>query len=339
MELDKLKKLKLPCWHCGIPAKQFCAKCKMARYCSVECQRENWKSSHKKECGTIPMPVLAKVQIADIPGKGKGMRAGEDIKNHTMFFVEPPVCVLAKEDGSTYVLHALKLLSKNKVSPSSDAIRIKTQQLIRGFFPTDPSHPAIDHLWNLTYEARKDIIKAKWRPEDYNSLQEMLKTHPAILKLTMAKLRLNSFIGHVSMIESFCLFEKGCLVNHSCRPNTRYRVDNGNFTLISLRDIAKGEEITMSYNDKLWTDMPYIERTHSIMLSYLFECKCEKCEEEKLITPPFESPEYMTVKLGDEPDSPYVQVNVGRIFAYSSSASGSTSNSSSSTKTSTKTST
>ncbi|KAG8739258.1 hypothetical protein FRC11_000805 [Ceratobasidium sp. 423] len=40
------------CWACGGPGKpklSACSRCKEARYCSVECQRQHWKV-HKKDC-------------------------------------------------------------------------------------------------------------------------------------------------------------------------------------------------------------------------------------------------------------------------------------------------
>ena len=41
------------CWVCGETTNiQRCASCKMAQYCSMECQRTGWKS-HKKDCAIV----------------------------------------------------------------------------------------------------------------------------------------------------------------------------------------------------------------------------------------------------------------------------------------------
>ncbi|TPX41138.1 hypothetical protein SeMB42_g05563 [Synchytrium endobioticum] len=38
---------------CRLPKIQSCAQCRIAQYCSRECQREDWFSSHKKECVSL----------------------------------------------------------------------------------------------------------------------------------------------------------------------------------------------------------------------------------------------------------------------------------------------
>jgi SET domain-containing protein len=39
----------------------------------------------------------------------------------------------------------------------------------------------------------------------------------------------------------------GGFINHSDSPNSKYKVDGNNLRLITLRQIKKGEEITVSY--------------------------------------------------------------------------------------------
>ncbi|XP_074654961.1 uncharacterized protein LOC141908709 [Tubulanus polymorphus] len=42
-----------PCSACRMkPGKHVCSRCKVARYCSKECQRTDWKDSHKKTCSS-----------------------------------------------------------------------------------------------------------------------------------------------------------------------------------------------------------------------------------------------------------------------------------------------
>lgn len=46
------KSSKGPCQDCGAPGKKFCSQCKVARYCSKECQTRHWNASHKNDCKT-----------------------------------------------------------------------------------------------------------------------------------------------------------------------------------------------------------------------------------------------------------------------------------------------
>ncbi|CAI9759970.1 unnamed protein product [Fraxinus pennsylvanica] len=69
-------------------------------------------------------------------------------------------------------------------------------------------------------------------------------------------------------------------MNHSCIPNAkafkREEDRDGQATIIALKPISKGEEITISYIDE---DLPYEERQASLE-DYGFRCKCPRCSEE-----------------------------------------------------------
>ncbi|XP_058072761.1 histone-lysine N-methyltransferase ATXR2-like isoform X2 [Magnolia sinica] len=69
-------------------------------------------------------------------------------------------------------------------------------------------------------------------------------------------------------------------MNHSCYPNAKaFKRDedrDGEATIIALRPILKGEEITISYIDE---DLPYKER-QALLADYGFRCRCPKCLEE-----------------------------------------------------------
>lgn len=70
-------------------------------------------------------------------------------------------------------------------------------------------------------------------------------------------------------------------MNHSCQPNARaFKREedrDGQATLIALRLICKGEEVTISYIDE---DLPYKER-QAMLADYGFRCRCPKCLEEE----------------------------------------------------------
>ncbi|KAK4437345.1 Histone-lysine N-methyltransferase ATXR2 [Sesamum alatum] len=70
-------------------------------------------------------------------------------------------------------------------------------------------------------------------------------------------------------------------MNHSCIPNAkafkREEDKDGQATIVALRPIFKGEEITISYIDE---DLPYDER-QELLADYGFRCKCPRCIEEE----------------------------------------------------------
>ncbi|XP_051126295.1 histone-lysine N-methyltransferase ATXR2 isoform X2 [Andrographis paniculata] len=70
-------------------------------------------------------------------------------------------------------------------------------------------------------------------------------------------------------------------MNHSCNPNAkafkREEDRDGQASIIALRRILKGEEITISYIDE---DRPYAER-QELLADYGFRCGCPRCIEEQ----------------------------------------------------------
>ncbi|XP_071723211.1 histone-lysine N-methyltransferase ATXR2-like [Rutidosis leptorrhynchoides] len=70
-------------------------------------------------------------------------------------------------------------------------------------------------------------------------------------------------------------------MNHSCCPNAeafkREEDRDGRATILCLRPICKGEEITISYIDE---DLPFDER-QALLADYGFKCKCPKCVQEE----------------------------------------------------------
>ncbi|KAK0590765.1 hypothetical protein LWI29_031385 [Acer saccharum] len=81
--------------------------------------------------------------------------------------------------------------------------------------------------------------------------------------------------------EGTAFFPLQSCMNHSCCPNAkafkREKDKDGQATIIALRPIGKGEEVTISYIDE---DLTYEERQASLV-DYGFECKCSKCLEEQ----------------------------------------------------------
>ena len=63
--------------------------------------------------------------------------------------------------------------------------------------------------------------------------------------------------------------------NHDCVPSCQATVDdNGHVSITALRDIAVGQELTISYVDAA---KPFEERRVILRDHYGFECRCQRC--------------------------------------------------------------
>jgi Cupin-like domain/SET domain len=83
-------------------------------------------------------------------------------------------------------------------------------------------------------------------------------------------------------LDGTALYSTTCKMNHSCDPNVIVLFKRRSFGrlhplvahCVALRDIAEGEELTISYIEN---DQPYDERQLALA-SYGFTCRCTKCE-------------------------------------------------------------
>jgi hypothetical protein len=63
----------LPCFHCGSGSAKACQGCRLAYFCSRECQRQAWPE-HKLACQKAsPAPCMKLVDMGE--GRGAGLRA------------------------------------------------------------------------------------------------------------------------------------------------------------------------------------------------------------------------------------------------------------------------
>lgn len=69
------------------------------------------------------------------------------------------------------------------------------------------------------------------------------------------------------------------LLNHSCEPNVDalWRDGDATLTLAARRDIAAGEELSITYID---ADLPVAERRQMLHHGYGFNCRCPACLDE-----------------------------------------------------------
>ncbi|XP_078437215.1 histone-lysine N-methyltransferase ATXR2 isoform X2 [Wolffia australiana] len=77
--------------------------------------------------------------------------------------------------------------------------------------------------------------------------------------------------------EGSAFFPLQSCMNHSCCPNAKaFKRDedkDGQATIIAIRPISRGEEITISYVDE---ELPYNER-RALLADYGFQCQCARC--------------------------------------------------------------
>ena len=77
----------------------------------------------------------------------------------------------------------------------------------------------------------------------------------------------------------FCLAPALVMVNHSCLPNCQQLTKSGSCSLVALRDIDAGEELSYSYIMSLGERNK--ERKESILRNWNFSCICGRCSQKQ----------------------------------------------------------
>ena len=71
-----------------------------------------------------------------------------------------------------------------------------------------------------------------------------------------------------------CLDPGAALANHSCRPNAHHLSEGPELVFRSCRNIAKDDEITISYVDPTQC---FEKRQKNLFTAYAFVCQCHRC--------------------------------------------------------------
>lgn len=137
---------------------------------------------------------------------------------------------------------------------------------------TDPRRYGRGHLYGAAISQLSEPSKTKLLalanscgPET-EQIEGIVKTNAIVVGL----------VPEVGVPDGRALFNDLMRANHACAPSAHYYFDISSFTgkLHATRDLAKGEEITISYTSI--TD-PRAKRRAALAATYNFECTCRTC--------------------------------------------------------------
>ncbi|KAG6004958.1 hypothetical protein E4U21_000581 [Claviceps maximensis] len=178
--------------------------------------------------------------IRDVPGKGRGLIAREEIPRGTLVLVEKPLVVVPPVSASA------------SISAIGEAVK-----------------------WNIANQLRQ---RSRTEVRQFLSLHNNFRRrrrggggtlHPfhGIFQTNALPCGPGSSTGAVYATVS--------LINHSCRPNCGHSWDSEaeHETIYAIRDIVAGEEITITYLE----GGSHAERAESLNVSFGFACSCELC--------------------------------------------------------------
>ncbi|KPI38103.1 SET domain-containing protein 5 [Cyphellophora attinorum] len=117
---------------------------------------------------------------------------------------------------------------------------------------------------------------AKLPPATRDAFNNLAKSYnnPAVHAQDIIKT--NAFAIDVSSVQHLAVFPEASRFNHDCAPNAMYYLDNIGLThtLHATREIAEGEEVTVSYVDPI---SPAWFRKSELLQAFGFTCSCHRC--------------------------------------------------------------
>ncbi|KAF8885568.1 hypothetical protein CPB84DRAFT_1750156 [Gymnopilus junonius] len=125
-----------------------------------------------------------------------------------------------------------------------------------------------------TKTAIMDLARSPQTREVKSVYDAILKVNSLPITLTVPSKEENGPHGELETHKG--IFLKTSSINHSCSPNAKWEWDLKTFSLLvkSVRAIASGEEITISYVSPL---LPYHLRREALFSAYSFHCTCDSC--------------------------------------------------------------
>jgi len=247
-----------------------CSRCKAVQYCSTACQRTDWPR-HKLECiclsKTLPKKVkgnlLLLTRLLRLLHVG-GHLLHESTNNTTQELfglldrAGPQECseILNSLQNHRSLFDSKKLLNLRVIASLAQKILLEDEVVgelvgVAGSGTDSPADAEIDEAKMRTIETGIDLL-----------CQAQCNCH-TICDEQLTEIGIGLYIA-------------GACVNHSCCPSAIVLYDGHTQVFRATRDIAPGDEITISYIDLA---QPTGVRRSRLQKGYFFQCECQWCLE------------------------------------------------------------
>ena len=247
--MPEFKTDKKSCFYCHkvydkkLKKRKVC-QCHAITYCGQECQVED-RPRHEDNC----VPVM----VTEVGEKGRGLVAARDIKIGERILIDSLAIALDSTIVTRKVTRSLK-----------EQIQALPEEQATKFYN-------LKSLDSIAFSERD--LKTLRKGNCYNEMKIF---------------RSNRFERSAEEGDSDidALFFVLSLINHSCAPNVEecYILDVSEdhetveeYELRAVRDISKGEEITIFYLLKLGSIVPKHVRQTYLKDKFGFDCKCNVC--------------------------------------------------------------
>ncbi|ORX42530.1 SET domain-containing protein [Piromyces finnis] len=247
--------------------KSRCSRCKVAHYCSRECQVKAWSSGHKYTCklwkekklfdnDLMDIDLLVQVVLKICANDDEEKTSSKNIENEKK-----------KEEVGSMAPDKLKDIKESKETHQwkerEDCINCEA------FLSLMTHQDKIEfEEWKYLRDMAKAVLLIVPDLEEKTSQSELIQH--------LLRFKCNNFVYHDTQLFGIAesAFPVGSLFNHSCCPNATLYYHEGRQIIRAMRDIPRGEEICITYTDVM-NARP--QRQQILLQKYKFECQCDRC--------------------------------------------------------------
>jgi hypothetical protein len=174
--------------------------------------------------------------------------------------MHPSLEVTALSNKGMGVVATSPIAAGTRLLHSTPVLLVHNIDAPRAFERESHLRIAVANLPPATREAFNDLARSYNNPAVH--AQDIIKT--------------NAFAIDVSSVQHLAVFPEASRFNHDCAPNAMYYLDHIRLThtLHATRNIAAGEEVTVSYVDPI---SPAWSRKSELLQAFSFSCSCQRC--------------------------------------------------------------
>ena len=203
-----------------------------------------------------------RLEVVSTPSCGYGLQATAGIRRGAVVVREKPLVVLTAAAFHEYIHSTEHSAEADANSPWCDSAWWPA--------PVKASARVVEGFAEREFGRLPERVQRRWM-----ELADSFSMPPA--KRPGNIVRSNAYTNGNS--GDNYLYETLCRANHSCAPNlSRAFDDDGVAVVTTLRDVVKGDALTISYlsDDKL--RKPADERRALLRSTFNFLCRCERCQ-------------------------------------------------------------
>ncbi|KAF7950290.1 hypothetical protein EAE96_007578 [Botrytis aclada] len=191
-----------------------------------------------------------------------------------------------------------KVITRESFSPHLFEIKVTMEGIQLGMFTTQamprnteilreaplilggPTWPGREAAYNMLSPSKTEAVDSLSSRCSCGKKPELCHETPLMKRWAINSFEINPFLQVGDTANNNYIYDKACRINHACVPNcSRASNSEHSISIRAMRDIMKGEEITINYG--VYGTAPF--RATNIAERWKFTCTCNACVKKQFV--------------------------------------------------------